>query len=245
MDFHDPISSLSHLMMAGWTMLAAIVVLRLAARHTRTQRLSLIIYAAAVISLYTASGLFHGLRHETLEARRMWQLIDQTAIFGLIFGSNVPLLVYAVPPRVRNRVLALMGTITLIGVVSLWALPKPPHELLVAVYVGMGVLGLLPIRYYFARLGWPGMKWVALLAFFYITGAVFEAAKWPVILPGWLTYHEVLHLFDMAGTVAHYALLLRVVTATPPATPAVRTGPGRRGDPFPGWPHHRTTGGGV
>src|SRR4029079_16433629 len=118
---------------------------------------------------------------ESLETRRNWQLLDQTAIFWLIFGSNVPMLVYVVPGWVRNAVLALMAGITLVGTTCLWALPKRPHELLVVIYLWMGVLGLLPIRYYFARLGWPGMKWVALLTGFYITGGVAEAAQWPVI----------------------------------------------------------------
>ena len=40
-------------------------------------------YAVTVVSLYTASGLFHGLKYESLEVRRTWQLLDQTAIFWL------------------------------------------------------------------------------------------------------------------------------------------------------------------
>jgi hemolysin III len=218
MDFHDGISSTTHLLMAVWAVFASAFVLRLSARHTRSQRLSIVLYAVMVVSLYAASGLFHGIRHSTEEGKRVWQLLDQSAIFGLILGSNVPMLVYLVPRRPRNRVLALMTGIAVIGVGSLWLLPRPPHELLVAVYLGMGVLGFLPIRYYFARLGWSGMKWVFLLAFFYIAGGVFEAVKWPVIITDQfvLTFHEVLHVCDMLGTVAHYALLLRVVAMTPP-----------------------------
>jgi len=218
MDLHDPVSSLSHLLMAAWAVLASVVLLRLSARHTRSQRLSIAFYAVSVVSLYTASGLFHGIRHESLHARRVWQLLDQSAIFGLILGSNVPMLVYVLPRRLRNRLLALMTGVALFGVVSLWVLPKPPHELLVMAYLGMGILGLLPIRIYFRRLGWAGMKWIGLLAFFYIAGGVAEAVKWPVIVSGWFGYHEFLHVFDMAGTVAHYALLLRVVVTTPPRT---------------------------
>jgi hemolysin III len=218
MDFHDRISSSTHLLMAVWAVFASAFVLRLSARHTRSQRVSVVVYAVMVVTLYTASGLFHGIRHATEEGKRVWQLLDQSAIFGLILGSNVPMLVYLVPRRPRNRVLAIMTGIAVVGVGSLWLLPSPPHELLVAVYIGMGILGFLPIRYYFARLGWSGMLWIFLLAFFYIAGGVFEAVKWPVILTGQfvLTYHEVLHVCDMAGTVAHYVLLLRVVMMTPP-----------------------------
>jgi hemolysin III len=228
MDLHDPVASLSHLLMACWAVLASIVLLRLSVRHTRAQRLSLVFYSVTVVTLYTASGLFHGLQYEGLEnedgVRRTWQLLDQTAIFWLIFGSNVPLLVYVLPRTWRNIQLAIMGGIALFGTVCLWALPKPPHVLLVIVYLGMGVLGLLPIRHYFDRLGWTGMKWIALFASFYITGGVIEAVKWPELLTGRYRVgpHELLHLFDMAGTLTHYALLLRVVCMTPPFAAPIR-----------------------
>jgi hemolysin III len=218
MDFHDRISSQSHLFMAGWSLFASAILIRLSARHTRSQRVGVAFYAVTVVTLYTASGLFHGLRHASEETRRVWQLLDQSAIFWLILGSNVPLLIYVVPRRVRNRVMGLMTGIAAAGTAALWLLPKPPHELLIAVYITMGILGFLPIRHYYARLGWRGMVWIFLLAFFYIAGGLFEAVKWPVIVTEQvvLTYHDVLHFCDIAGTVAHYILLFRVVSTTPP-----------------------------
>lgn len=216
MDFHDPVSSLSHLIMAGWAFLGSIFLLRLARHHSRSQRISLVFYAITVVSLYASSGLFHGLQHGSAESRRVWQLLDQTAIFGLILGSNVPVIVYILRGRLRNYLLMLMSAIALTGIFALWVLPVPPHELLVAVYLAMGLLGLAPIRLYFRRLGWRGMKWVFLLSFFYVAGGVSEALEWPVIVTGWFTYHEVLHFCDIAGTIAHYALLLQIITTTPP-----------------------------
>lgn len=218
MDFHDPVSAYTHLIMAAWSAFVAVILLRLTARHPPGHRLSILVYAVSAVTLYTASGLFHGIRHPSPAWWRAWQLLDQTAIFGLIFGSNVPIAVYLLKPRPRNWLLATMGAVGLVGAASLWLLPwvlgKPPHEVLIAAYLTMGFLGLLPIRAYFRKVGWGGMLWVFLLSFFYVGGAVSEAAKWPVIIEaGWwrFTYHEILHLADMAGTGAHLVLLLKYV----------------------------------
>lgn len=230
-DFHDEVSAGTHLVMAVWSAFVAAYLLRITRHHPTPHRLSVLGYAVSAVTLYAASGLFHGLAHPTPEFRRAWQLLDQTAIFGLILGSNLPLYVYLLRPAVRRRLLALMGLVALSGTGFIWLYPVlagvgPPHELLVGAYLAMGFLGLTPVRAYYRRLGWRGMLWVFLLTSSYVGGAVCEAAKWPVILPGYFTYHEVLHLADMAGTIAHLVLLVRFVL------PTVRTPPPRPGGGF-------------
>lgn len=218
-DFHDSVSAGTHLGMAAWSAFAAAVLLRLTRLHPLGHRLSVLFYALSAVTLYTASGLFHGLAHPSPDVRRVWQLLDQTAIFGLILGSNVPLYEYLLAPRWRNRLLAMMTAVALAGAGCLWVYPwvagaKPPHEGVIAAYLLMGVLGLVPIRTYFRRLGWGGMLWVLLLIAFYVGGAAIEAAKWPVLADGAFTYHEILHIADMFGTAAHLVLLVRYVLPT-------------------------------
>jgi hemolysin III len=235
MDFHDPVSSLSHLLMAGWSAFAAVVLLRLSRHHSRGRRLSVLLYSASAVALYAASGLFHGLQHPSPEARRAWQLLDQTAIFGLIFGSNLPLYAYLLLPRVRNRLVAMMAAVMAAGVAALWVSPwvlghPPPHVWLVAAYLAMGVLGWLPIRTYYRRIGLRGVAWILALSVMYVGGAACEAARWPVVVPGVVSYHEVLHVFDMLGTAAHLVLLVRYVLPTadrplPAASPAAHRHP--------------------
>jgi hemolysin III len=215
LDFHDFISAWSHLLMAAYMLFAGLIMLRLAKGHSKLERLSIAIYAGSAIVLYSASGLFHGIQHFGVESKRIWQLVDQTAIFGLIYGSNVPLMVYFLPPRQRNWLLGLMGLVAVVGAMALWT--NPPHALLCAVFVAMGFLGLVPMRTYWQYLGRWGALWVCIIATLYTLGAICEAIEWPVIVPGtsWFrfSYHEMLHLFVVAGTLAHNVLVVRFVLA--------------------------------
>lgn len=216
MDFHDPVSSASHLFAAGWCLFVGLFLLRITRRHTPLQRLSILAYAVSAVALYTFSGLFHGLAHPSPEARRVWQLLDQSAIYWLIVGSNVPIAVYLLSPRARNLQLGGMVLFAAVGTACLWLLPKAPHELLIGLYLGLGVFSLIPLRRYVQLLGLGGFVWIFLLAAGYVGGAVFEAVRWPTLLRDAsgrpvVGPHEMLHLCDVAGTAAHLTLLLRYV----------------------------------
>jgi hemolysin III len=212
MDFHDPLASFSHLLMAGVMVFLCAALFRVAVRPTFTEKLSLIFYSFTCIGLYTASGLYHGVAHDDPDTKRVWQLLDQSAIFGLIYGSNVPFFVYLLRRGRRKRQLWMMGCVWAAGVASLWLLPKPPYTALVFTYLGMGILGFWPLPEYIPQIGWRGLRWVARMAVFYVAGGLCEAFRWPEPFPGTLGHHEMLHFFNMLGTLAHYGLLFRVVT---------------------------------
>ncbi|MCG8401900.1 MAG: hemolysin III family protein, partial [Firmicutes bacterium] len=38
------------------------------------------------------------------------------------------------------------------------------------------------------------------------------ATKWPSLVPGWFGFHEVWHLFVMAGSFSHFWLVYRFIT---------------------------------
>ena len=45
----------------------------------------------------------------------------------------------------------------------------------------------------------------------YSVGAVLNLLHWPVILPGTFGAHELFHFFVLAGSLAHYCFILKVV----------------------------------
>ncbi len=211
MDFHNPVSSYSHLFAAFWMVFVGLYLLRLAARHSFGHRLSLLLFALSGVALYAFSGLFHGLRHDSEESKRVWQLLDQSAIFWLIVGSNVPIAVYLLSPSARNLQLGGMVLLAAVGTACLWLLPKPPYLLLIGLYVGLGVFSLIPLRAYFRRLGWGGLFWIFALSAGYIGGAACEAMKWPTFVPDLIGPHEMLHFGDLFGTLAHLTLVVKYV----------------------------------
>jgi hemolysin III len=216
MDFHDPIASSSHLFTAGWAAFATAILLRMTRGHGRAGRAAVAFYGLSMVLLYVASGLFHGLRHETVESFRFFQKLDKSAIFLLILGSNVPLAVYLLRGWWRRSVLLGMSSVAAFGIFALWFLPAMPHDYLVGVYVAMGLLGVVPARQYWKAIGWPGAVWTVLFAGAYLVGALIEVLRWPVLVPGYLGAHELLHLFDTLGTLLHFGLVVKYVIRRPP-----------------------------
>lgn len=213
MDFHDPVSAASHLFAAVWCLFVGLYLARVTRHHPVSHRLSILVYAASAVTLYLFSGLFHGLQypHNSPAMKRLWQLLDQTAIYWLIVGSNVPVAVYLLSPQARLLQLGGLVALAAAGTACLWVLPKAPYELLIGLYVGLGVTGLIPLRTYYRLLGRGGLFWILALAGFYVGGAVIEAIKWPTLIPTLVGPHELLHLFDILGTAAHLVLLVKYV----------------------------------
>ena len=207
-ELRDPVSSLSHLFTAIWALFATALMCRLAPRPSRTVAL---VYGTSMVLLYTASGLFHGLYYESAAQHRLFQKLDQSAIYLLIAGTNTPIMAILLPRRWRRWFLSGIWLLACLGIASLWILPKPPHILVVGVYLAMGWIGVVPIRWYYRALGPQAMNWAWLGAACYTFGAVCELSRWPVLSPDWIGPHEVLHFCDSAGSLAFFVFIARHV----------------------------------
>jgi hemolysin III len=222
LDLRDPVSSVSHLATALWAVFATLLMDRLSPRDGR-RRAAVLIYGSTMVLLFLASGVFHGLHFDSPEQKRVFQRLDQSAIFLLIAGTNTPLLVVLLAGAWRRWFLRVVWGLALIGVACVWLWPKPPHSLIVGLYLGLGWFGLFPVWQYYRTLGWRALNWMWLGAACYTTGAVCELTQWPVIIPGWIQAHEVLHLFDSAGSIAFFLLIVRYVV--PHQTDAIHPNP--------------------
>ena len=218
-ELRDPVSSASHLFTALWAAYATLVMVRLAAGRPG-RRLPVFVYGLSMVLLYAASGTFHGLYYDTPEQRRFFQRLDQSAVYLLIAGTNTPIIAILLRGAWRKWLLRLVWLLALAGVGCLWLLPKAPHAAMVAFYLVLGWTGVIPVPLYYRAVGWRAMNWAALGAGLYTAGAVFELAQWPVIVPGWIQAHEVLHFCDTAASMAFFVFVVRVVIPYRPAAAA-------------------------
>jgi hemolysin III len=209
-ELRDPVSSASHLVTAVWAVYATLIMCRLTARQPGRQ-LAVAIYGASMVLLYLASGTFHGLHYATPEEHRFFQRLDQSAIFLLIAGTCTPVLAVLLDGAWRVRFLQTVWVLALTGIACLWALPKAPHAVTVGVYMALGWVGFLSVPLYARAVGWRALTWVWVGTVFYTLGAVCELTEWPVIVPGFVQSHEVLHLCDTAGTLALFLFVVRYV----------------------------------
>lgn len=213
MGLRDPVSSASHLLTAAWAAYAALVLLRLAPPG---RRLAVAVFGLSMVLLYLASGTFHGVAY-TRDANpaefRFFQKLDQSAIFALIAGTNTPIIVTLLAGARRRWFLGLMWGVAATGIACLWLLPKAPHWVVVGNYLLMGWLGVVPGWHYVRAVGFRPLLWALAGAGLYTAGAVCEIVEWPHLLeaPVRVGPHEVLHLFDVAGTVAFFLFIARYV----------------------------------
>ena len=241
MDQRDLISSLTHLLMAVWAVLATVYLHWRVRRHGLIGRRTVAWFGFSLVFLYLASGLFHGLiylnntsvgglRDDAVALYWVFQKLDKSAIFLLIAMSNVVVMVYLLPRGWRFWSAAAMLGFAAFGIGALWLLPNLPHAALVGIYAGMGVSGLVPMRMFARVLPVRAYPWVAAFAGLFLTGAAFEVAKWPVVIPGYLGPHEMLHLAIMAGSFVHFLFVSKYVICQPPRADLVPSGshPARR-----------------
>jgi hemolysin III len=213
----DPVSSASHLFTAVWAVLATAVMLRLEAGNWRRQ-LPLAVYGVSMVLLYLASGVYHALMLPA-EQLRLFQKIDQTAIYLLIAGTNTPVIAFVLRPAFGRWMLAWLWGFAAAGVACQWLLPKAPHAAVVGVCLGMGWGGLVPLLTYYRALGWRAMNWVWLGAACYTLGGVCELCEWPVLVPGWVGPHDFFHFCISAGSIAFCGFIVKYVVrySHPPA----------------------------
>ncbi len=208
--FRDPVSSLSHLFTAAWAVLATGIMLRLAGGGWRRQ-VPIAIYGTSMVVLYLASGVFHALFFRSKEEELFYQKLDQTAIYLLIAGTNTPIAAFVLRGRFRAWMLSTLWGFAALGVGCLWLLPKAPYAAIVGICMGMGWAGLMPLPTYYRALGWRAMNWVWAGAGFYTLGSICELCEWPVLMPGWVGYHDFFHFCISAGSIAFCGFIVRYV----------------------------------
>jgi hemolysin III len=219
----DPVSSVSHLLAAGWAVYAALILLRLTP-PVPGRRPAMAVFGGSMVLLYLASGVYHAVPYTPTDRPalyRFFQAVDRSAVYLLIAGTNTPVMVALLDGRWRRRCLAGMWGLAAAGVAALWLLPAAPFWLTVAVYVGMGWLGAVPLARYLRAVGWRGMRWAVAGGVLYTAGAVCDLGRWPTLLadPVLVGPHEVFHLATVGGSLAFYAFVARYVVgyAPPPA----------------------------
>jgi hemolysin III len=210
----DLFASVSHLMFAVFLAFAGAVLLRLTRGHGRVRRWAVGLYALSAVLLYVASGVFHGVRYWELGPPEVFRRFDLCGIFLLVAGSYLPAFAYLLPTRARNAMTAVLGGLAVVGVVAVWVMESPKSGMMVPLYTGMALVGLIPLPVYVRVAGWRGVGLMFAAAGVYATGGACELLQWPTPIPDLIGPHEVLHLTDIGGTLVHFTLVMRLMRKT-------------------------------
>ena len=166
--------------------------------------LSMLIFGLSMIELYTVSALYH-IINWSIAKRRVWRAIDHANIFVLIAGTYTPLCFNILTGWVRETILIVIWLLALTGIsLSIFKL-KFSRRIITALYISVGWVAVLALPAFLAVLPWIAVATLISGGMLYTIGAVIYARKKPDPFPKVWGYHEIFHLFVIAGSVAFAA----------------------------------------
>jgi hemolysin III len=207
----DPVSSTTHFAACLFGIFVTTLLWRLARGRGRRAQLALAAFGASMVLLYGASATYHALRLPP-DRLRFYQLLDHSAIYLLIAGTYTPAFYFLLPDTPQRRwFLSGIWLFALAGIVCKWTIPELPYWLTVALYLGMGWVGVLTVTEMLRAVGLRGMAWGLWGGLAYTIGGLADLFHWPRVLPGLFGSHEVFHLFTMGGTFCHFIFMVQHV----------------------------------
>lgn len=184
---------------AGLTLLVVVAALQAGVWHI----VSFSIFGSALVLLYTASSLYHALNLSEQGLLRFRRL-DHIMIFIMIAGTYTPLCLVPLRGPWGWSLFGIVWGIAILGTVMKIFFIHVPRWVSTAVYLFMGWLCVVVI-YPLIKTLEPGcLLWLALGGLFYSVGAVIYGLKRPNPWPGVFGFHEIWHLFVLAGSACHF-----------------------------------------
>jgi hemolysin III len=161
------------------------------------------IFGLSLIALYCASTLYHLLPLSAAGVARL-RRVDHMMIFALIAGTYAPFCLLTLDGGWRVGLLILACGVALCGILLKLLWMDAPRWLSVALYLGMGWVAVIAAPALFQTMPPGGMAWVLGGGLVYSAGALVYGLRCPNLVPGVFGFHEVWHLFVVAGSACHF-----------------------------------------
>jgi hemolysin III len=205
----EPVNGLTHYIAALAAVIGLVVLLTIS-RGDFFRQETLLVYGSSLVLMLMSSASYHLIKGSP---RRMQLLrkIDHSSIFILIAGTYTPICSNLMTGFWQWGMLFVVWTLALIGAFSKILLINTPRWFTASVYLVMGWLGLLAANEVLAALP-PGALLLLILGGLAFTfGAIVYITKTMDFVPGVFGFHEVWHIFVIAGCLCHFTLMLLYV----------------------------------
>ena len=209
--FRDRISGFTHFIGIILSVIGTIALLtRNGETFTVYHATSFFIFGFSMTLLYTISTLYHWL---PLSEKKLiiFRKIDHIMIFVFIAASYTPVCLITLRESWGWVIFGIVWGLTLAGFFLKLFWLKAPRFLYTSIYLLMGwiiIAAILPLSKVMPS---QGLLWLALGGVFYSAGAVIYAIKKPDPLPNELGFHEIFHLFIMAGSFSIFWMIYKFV----------------------------------
>ncbi|KAJ7069533.1 hemolysin-III related-domain-containing protein, partial [Mycena amicta] len=182
------------------------------------------LFLTSAIFCLMSSATFHAVVCHSQEVAAQCTTLDYSGIVLLIVGSSYPSIHFAFFCHPHEEIFYLV-TLTAIALGAAYTVlspeySKPTHRgTRTAVFVGLGLSGIIPTAHCILREGFHtvmverGFRWIVLTAFFYIGGGMLYVNRIPErFAPGKFDYffasHQIFHVCVLAAVCSHYTGIL-------------------------------------
>jgi hemolysin III len=189
-----------HAGMVPVALTAGIVLVFLAT--TTTGKVSAAIFGGTAVLLFGTSAVYHrGTWSPRMGA--FMRRFDHSNIFLIIAGTYTPFALL-LPPEQARRMLTIVWTGAIIGVLFRVFWSHAPRWLYVPAYVMLGWVAVFYFGPLLEHTGAAVMAWIVVGGALYSAGAIVYGTKKPDISPRWFGFHEVFHTLTILAFGAHF-----------------------------------------
>jgi len=207
--FREPVNSLTH-WVAAILALLGLGALLIVGWGTPAKVISLVIYGASMIFLFSASATYHMVQVKD-QALEIFRKVDHVAIYFLIAGTYTPFCVNAFSGFWKWGMLSIIWSLALIGIIVKVFYIRAPRWLNAGIYLIMGWLCIAAIGQMLAVLPVWVISWLIAGGVLYTLGAVVYITRIFNFVPGVFGFHEIWHIFVMLAAAAHFVAVVGVV----------------------------------
>jgi len=184
-----------------------LLIVRSAATGDPWRVVSVTIFGASMVLLYTASTLYHALIPP--RARYVFKVLDHSMIYVLIAGTYTPFLLISLRGPWGWSMFGVIWGLTIVGIVFKAYFVGRFRLVSTLLYLGMGWCAVIPIKPMLAAVPAGGLWWLLGGGLFYSFGTIFYMWK------GMKYHHAVWHVFVLAGTVCHFFAVYDYLASNP------------------------------
>lgn len=171
-----------------------------------------LIYSVGAVCLFSASSLYHAFKQKENDIN-IWRKLDHVAIFIMIAGTYTPIAYIYLDGAWFWSIISVQWACVILGLFFKVFYMRAPRILSPILYLSMGWMAMIPLRILWQEM--PGLTFALLAAggAAYSIGAVIYAIKKPNPFPGVFGFHEIFHIFILAGGVLHFFMVYAAVAS--------------------------------
>ena len=166
-----------------------------------------IIFGVSMVLLYLASTLYHSFTNQRI--KDILKIFDHAAIYLLIAGTYTPFTLIPLHGTVGWIIFGIVWGLAFLGILLKIFFVKRFKVLSTLCYLLMGWFAVVMIDPLLSSIHIYGLYWLIAGGLFYTVGAIFYLLQ---RLP---YHHAIWHLFVIAGSVAHFIVILNYVLPIP------------------------------